>query len=209
METVTQLILNIIKSLGHWAYVIVFFGPFLECSVFLGLLVPGETVMLLAGALSALGTLETRLAFSLATVGAVLGDNLSYLLGQLVDQSYFEKRDRFLLVRREHIHRVNTFFDRHGGKTIFFGRFLTGFRSVAPFAAGLVKMEYRTFFLYNVAGAVLWSAVFFGLGYFFGKNWQEIESWLQRLWYVLALALAFYLAYRYRQRLERFWKKLL
>ncbi|MEJ2031515.1 MAG: DedA family protein [Deltaproteobacteria bacterium] len=209
METISRFILNTIRSLGPWAYAIIFLGPFLESSAFLGMLIPGETVMLFAGALCALGYLEIRLAFSLAAAGAILGDLLSFLLGHLVGRSYFEKREQFLKIRHEHIRRVDVFFEKHGGKTIFFGRFLTGFRSVGPFVAGMSKMRFHTFLLFNTTGALFWAAIFFSLGYLFGKNWQMIESWLQNLWYLLAIGLAAYLVYRYRGKLKKYWKEIL
>ncbi|NOY39958.1 MAG: phosphatase PAP2 family protein, partial [Nitrospirae bacterium] len=118
------------------------------------------------------------------SLGAVLGDSVGYSLGKAVGRGYFERHKRLLLLREKHILKVDRYFEKHGGKTIFFGRFVGFLRAlapfVAPFVAGMARMPYRRFLIYNVSGGILWSISFTLLGYFFGQSWQLIEKWSGR-----------------------------
>jgi membrane protein DedA with SNARE-associated domain/membrane-associated phospholipid phosphatase len=154
-----------IAVLGHWGYLLIFIPVFLESS---GLLVPGETMAVLAGFLSSQGFLE-------------IGDCLWVIaLGKFFGTAYFEKHHRLLFLKDKHIRKTEGYFKRHGGKTIFFGRFIGLLRVMAPFVAGMARMRYREFLVYNVAGGILWAVTFTLLGYFFGQSWRLIEKWAGR-----------------------------
>lgn len=178
--SIIEKLLAIISLLGHWVYLVIFLAAFLESSAFMGLLVPGESVVVVAGFLASQGTLELGDCLWVIALGAVLGDSVGYGLGKIIGRGYFEKHHKLLLLKEKHIQKVDGYFRRHGGKTIFFGRFIGLLRAMAPFVAGMSRMPYRSFALYNIAGGVIWSLTFTLLGYFFGQSWQLIEKWSGR-----------------------------
>src|SRR5512136_1992866 len=170
-------VLNVIGLLGHWGYLIIFIAAFLESAAFMGLLVPGESVVVLSGFLASQGYLEIGDLLWVVSLGAVLGDSVGYSLGRIIGKGYFESHKRLLFLKEKHLRKVDAYFQQHGGKTIFFGRFVGFLRAMAPFAAGMSSMPYKKFFIYNVTGGILWSISFTILGYFFEQSWQLIEKW--------------------------------
>jgi membrane protein DedA with SNARE-associated domain/membrane-associated phospholipid phosphatase len=193
-------LLNTVNILGHWGYLIIFTAAFLESSAFMGFLVPGESVVVLSGFLASQGYLEIGDLLWVVILGAVLGDSVGYGLGKTIGRGYFERHKRLLLLKEKHIQKVDAYFQRHGGKTIFFGRFVGFLRAMAPFAAGMSRMPYRRFFIYNLAGGILWSLTFTLLGYFFGQSWQLIEKWLGRTglfaFFILLIIIGFSFLYK-------------
>jgi membrane protein DedA with SNARE-associated domain/membrane-associated phospholipid phosphatase len=167
-------------QLGHWGYLIVFLMPFLESAAFTGLLVPGETVVVLAGFLSSQGYLDLGGCLWVISLAVILGDTAGYALGKKIGRGYFEKHRRLLFLKERHLKKTEEFFARHGGKTIFLARFTHLLRAMAPFVAGMSGMPYKKFVMFNIAGGIIWTAIFTLLGYFFGQSWQLIEKWAGR-----------------------------
>ena len=189
-----------IALLGHWGYLMIFLAAFLESSAFLGLLVPGESIVVLSGFLASHGYLEIGDCIWVITLGAVLGDSVGYALGGKIGRGYFEKHTRLLFLKERHLRRADVFFQRRGGRTIFFGRFIGFLRAMAPFAAGMSRMPYRRFLVYNIAGGMLWAIAFTFLGYFFGESWRLIDKWSGRAgvfaFFILLIVVGFGHAYR-------------
>jgi len=209
-------LLSIIGLLGHWGYLIIFVAAFFESSAFMGLLMPGESVVVLSGFLASQGYLEIGDLLWVVSLGAVLGDSVGYGLGKAIGRGYFERHKRLLFLKEKHLRRVDAYFQQHGGKTVFFGRFVGFLRAMAPFAAGMSRMPYRRFFIYNVTGGILWSVSFTLLGYFFGQSWRLIEKWSGRtgLFALLMLLVVVFFGYLYRTLVKRqaeiygwFWDK--
>lgn len=198
-------IVNIITLLGAWGYLIVFLAAFLESSAFLGLLIPGESIVVIAGVLASQGYLQLGYCIAVISLGAVLGDTVGYSLGRIFGRDYFERHGRLLFIKAKHLDKADNYFKRHGGKTIFFGRFIGFFRAMAPFAAGISKMPYGKFLIFNVTGGVLWATSFTLLGYFFALSWKATEQWVGRAGvFVFFLLLVFIgLAYLYKTLLKR------
>ena len=194
-----------ISLLGHWGYLIIFIAAFLESSAFMGLLVPGESVVVLSGFLASHGYLEIGDLLWVVILGAVLGDSVGYSLGKAIGRGYFERHKRLLFLKEKHLRKVDAYFQKHGGKTIFFGRFIGFLRAMAPFAAGMSRMSYRRFFIYNLAGGILWSVTFTLLGYFFGQSWRLIERWSGRtgVFALFVLLLLVFFSYLYRTLVKR------
>lgn len=169
-----------IGSLGHWGYLFIFLAPFLESSAFLGLIIPGESVVLLAGFLSSQGYLDLGDCIAVIAIGAILGDSVGYELGKSIGKKYFETHDRILLFKKKHLQKVESYFVKYGGATVFWGRLVHLLRAMAPFTAGMSGMPYRKFVLYNAAGGTIWAVIFTLVGYFFGQSWQLIDKWIGR-----------------------------
>jgi membrane protein DedA with SNARE-associated domain/membrane-associated phospholipid phosphatase len=198
-------VLNMIGLLGHWGYLIIFIAAFLESAAFMGLLVPGESIVVLSGFLASQGYLEIGDLLWVVSLGAVLGDSVGYSLGKAIGRGYFKRHKRLLFLKDKHFQRVDTYFRQHGGKTIFFGRFVGFLRAMAPFAAGMSRMPYGRFLVYNAAGGILWSACFILLGYCFGQSWQLIDKWAGRtgLFALFILLLIAGFSYLYRTLVKR------
>ena len=170
----------LLGQLADWGYYIVFAMAFLETSAFVGLLVPGETVVVIAGLAAATGSLRLDAVIGVASTGAVLGDTVGYFIGCHFGEAFFARYGRYLFFKPRYLRQSQRFFAAHGGKTVFFGRFVGYLRAFAPVVAGISRMPYHWFLLANVSGAIAWATAFTLIGYFVGGNWQTVERYLGR-----------------------------
>jgi undecaprenyl-diphosphatase len=173
-------LLHQVEGLGPWAYAIIMVITTLESSAFLGLIAPGESVVLFAGFLAERGILSLRVLFPLVALGAVLGDSLGYEIGRHLGRPWLLSHGHRFGMRPRHLERAEQFFDRHGPKAVFFGRWVGFARALVPFLAGSSRMRYRTFLLYNVLAAVSWGVVTLLIGYVAGASWRVVEKWIGR-----------------------------
>ncbi|HZR22067.1 MAG TPA: DedA family protein [Vicinamibacterales bacterium] len=157
---------------AHYGYAAVFLGVFLENT---GLPVPGETMVLAGGALAHAGHLSLAWVIVIAIVAAILGDNLGFYIGRNGGRRLVERFGAAIGVTRARLAEFDRFFDRHGSKTVFVARFITGLRVVCAVLAGGSGMPWPTFLFFNAAGAVVWSTTIAVVGYFLGKSWETIE----------------------------------
>lgn len=176
-------LLAALSRLGHWSYLFIFLGATLESAAFLGLFVPGEALVIFSGFLAARGLLDVGDLIVIVAAGAILGDSIGYELGRHLGRPWLVRYGRWVGLRAAHLERVDAFFARHGGKTVFLGRFVGFARALAPFVAGSSRMRYRQFLPYNVLGGILWSIGFVLVGYFCGASWQVAERWIGRARY--------------------------
>jgi undecaprenyl-diphosphatase len=168
----------LVPYLQQYGYATLFLITFLETSAFLGLVAPGETVIVLCGFYAYRGILDPWLVGAISIVGAILGDQVGYLLGRSYGQSLIKRFGRFFLFDEKRLMAAQKYYKKHGGKTVFIGRFMSILRSFGPVVAGIGKMPWRTFSLWSVASCIVWAAVFTILGYFFGKSWEVIENYI-------------------------------
>jgi len=168
-----------------YGYIIVFCGVMLENA---GLPVPGETILLAAGFFAAQRHFNLYSVMLVATGGAIIGDNLGYVAGRRLGRAFADRYGRYVFLTPARIKACEGFFAAHGDKTILVARFITGLRVFAAFFAGMSQMRWRTFFIYNAAGAVLWAVVISLVGYFFGHSWHLIHRWLGRAGVILLVA---------------------
>ena len=180
-------LIHLTGRIGNWAYLLVFLGATLESAAFLGLLIPGESLVLVAGFLAAQQVLDLDGVIVVVAIGAVLGDSIGYEMGRHLGRPALERYGPRLGLDAARIERADAFFARHGGKSVFLGRFVGFARALVPFMAGASRMPLRTFLPYNVSGAVLWSVCFVLLGYFLGAGWQGAQRWIGRASAVLGL----------------------
>lgn len=168
--------------LGYW---VAFFAAVVETVLGIGLLLPGSTLLLLLGALSADGYVDFGDLLWFAVAGAVLGDNFNYWLGQRYGNKWARSGVWFLTP--DHFEQARRFFDRHGAKSVFFGRFIPSVKEIVPFIAGTVGMHYRTFLLWNVLGAIGWGLQWVGGGYLFGQSLKLAQTWMSRAGMMLVI----------------------
>lgn len=174
-----------------WGYVIVGLATFLENSVGAGVIVPGETLVIVGGFYARIGELWLPGVATVAVVGAVLGDNLGYWLGRRFGRGFFERHGRKVMVTPERLATAERYYGQHGGVTVFLGRFIPVVRSVGFIAAGIARMEWKRFFLFDVAGALLWGVGHSTLGYALGASYQRWERYATPFGLALLVVLLF------------------
>ncbi|AOV17010.1 hypothetical protein BJI67_08010 [Acidihalobacter aeolianus] len=188
-----------IQALHGWIYWIALLAALAETVLVVGLFLPGSTLLLLLGALSASPGGPSFIGILLfAVVGATLGDNVNYWLGRRYGQRW--TREGLWLLRREHIEKTHTFFARHGGKSVFLSRFIPSLKEVAPFVAGTAGMSPRWFLLWNLLGALGWGLQWVGAGYVFARSLNLAQQWLSRSAIAIALLALFVLLLWYLRR---------
>ncbi|MCC7358189.1 MAG: DedA family protein [Anaerolineales bacterium] len=156
---------HLIETFG---YIGLFVIVFAESGLFFGFFLPGDSLLLTAGLFASNGVLDERLLLPIVFVAAVLGDNVGYWFGRKTGPPLF-KREKSLLFRPKNLEAARNFYEKHGGKTIILARFMPFIRTFAPIVAGAVDMNYRSFMLYNLAGAFLWGIGVTMAGFLLGR----------------------------------------
>lgn len=171
-------LLDLVSRLGNWSYLLIFVIAMLECAAFLGLVVPGESLMLACGFLSHQRVLMLDAVIVAGTLGAIIGDNIGYELGRRMGRGWLLAGGARVGLTEARVEAAEVFFERHGSKAVFLGRFVGYARALVPFVAGTSEMDHRVFMLYNALGAVIWAAGVTVLGYFVGASWRLAEAWI-------------------------------
>lgn len=161
-----------ITHLGPLAVVAVVFA---ESGLLIGFFLPGDSLLFTSGFLIQLGTFQWSIHAFVAVlfIAAVLGDNIGYSFGHKIGRKLFERpNSRFF--KKQYLEQAEAFFDTHGAKAIVLARFVPVVRTFTPIIAGVSKMHYKTFFIYNIIGGFLWTALFTYAGYYIGKQLQDM-----------------------------------
>jgi membrane protein DedA with SNARE-associated domain/membrane-associated phospholipid phosphatase len=178
------------SDLGDWTYALVGVLAFLETGAFVGLVFPGETAVILGGAIAGQG--ETSVVITIAVVWfcAWAGDSVSFLIGMRLGRGFVMRHGPKVRITRERFGQVEDYFQRHGGKTILVGRFIGLVRALAPFVAGSSRMRYRAFLPFSVLGTGLWSAAFVLVGYFLSQSLNQAADVAGRGTFVFGVTVA-------------------
>lgn len=181
-----NLLEDISNTLGAWTYLLVGLFAFAETGAFVGLVVPGETVMLLGGAVAGQGAIDIYLLIAIAWFAAWLGDTTSFFLGRKLGRNFVLDHGPKVGISHERFEKVEDYFGRHGGKTIFIGRFISLVRAFAPFIAGSSGMQYRAFVPYSILGTGLWATAHILVGYFFSRSIETAGKYAAKGAFLLA-----------------------
>jgi membrane-associated protein len=158
-----------IQTFGPWLYVILFLIIFCETGLVVTPILPGDSLLFAVGALSARPDgLNLPLALALLSTAAILGDTVNYWIGAYAGPKVFHKKESRWF-NPKHLERAHAFYEKYGGKTIIIARFVPIIRTFAPFVAGIGRMTYTRFLVYNVSGGLLWVGLCILGGYFFGN----------------------------------------
>jgi membrane protein DedA with SNARE-associated domain len=177
----------IVDLFARYGYAVVFVGVFLENA---GLPVPGETALLAGAALSRSGALFLPWVVATAIVAAIFGDNIGFLIGRRGGRALLDRFGSKLGLTPDRLVEFDRFFDKHGAKTVFIARFVTGLRVVGAVLAGASGLPWGRFLLYNATGAVAWATTFGAVGYFLAYSWETLEEWIGRSGLALLAAVA-------------------
>jgi membrane-associated protein len=156
----------ILESYGAWTYLILFLIIFCETGLVVTPFLPGDSLLFTAGAFAASGSLSLVTLLVILLAAAILGDTANYWVGHFLGPRLVA---RGRLIKPEHLAKTERFYQRYGAKTIVIARFVPIVRTLAPFVAGLGKMSYGHFMLYNAAGGTLWVILCTVAGYLFGN----------------------------------------
>jgi membrane-associated protein len=158
----------VLQAYGAFTYAILFLIIFCETGLVVTPFLPGDSLLFVIGALSAQGGLDITTVFILLSLAAVSGNMVNYHIGRLVGPKIFHRENvRFL--NSAYLDKTRRFYERHGGKTIVIARFMPIIRTFAPFVAGIGRMHYGRFTVYNILGCIAWLASFILGGYYFGN----------------------------------------
>jgi membrane-associated protein len=176
MQTAIDVILHLdshvaawVEAFGPWLYLILFAVIFCETGLVITPFLPGDSLLFTVGAVASTTTnLSVPLVIGLLIFAAVLGDAVNYMAGCYIGPRVFTS-ERSWLLNKKHLMRTHRFYEKYGGKTIVIARFVPIVRTFAPFVAGIGKMEYHRFAIYNIAGGAVWVLAFVIAGYKFGN----------------------------------------
>jgi membrane protein DedA with SNARE-associated domain/membrane-associated phospholipid phosphatase len=170
----------ILSLSGGWALAVVFLGPALEASVFLGIVFPGEIAVILGGVLASSGRVSLVSVLLAAVLGAIVGDTVGYWVGREWGRQilrWIGRRLPFLKHRVDKdIERARAFIRKRGGIAVLVGRFAAALRATVPGLAGMSDLHYPTFLAYNAVGGLIWGTSFVLLGYFAGEAWKRVAN---------------------------------
>ncbi|MDH4233552.1 MAG: DedA family protein [Gallionella sp.] len=160
-------LLTLTQQYGMWVYGILFLIIYCETGLVITPFLPGDSLLFVAGALCGMGALQLEWLVPLLILASFSGDNTNYWIGRLVGMRLLKRTNG--LIKREHIDKTHAFYEKHGGKTILFARFLPIIRTFAPFVAGIGLMRYQLFMLFSALGSMAWVGSLTVAGYFFGN----------------------------------------
>ncbi|MDP1854341.1 MAG: DedA family protein [Candidatus Omnitrophota bacterium] len=196
-----QYLTAITHSYGLWVYLFLFLIIFAETGFVVTPFLPGDSLLFMVGAISALGSLNIFAVFITLSLAAILGDSLNYAMGKIIGYKIF-KCNNARFFKKEHLDLTQKFYEKHGAKTIILARFVPIVRTFAPFLAGVGKMDYAKFIVYNISGGIAWVAIFvfggFSLGNIpFVKNNFSLAALIIIFVSILPIAIKF-LKYRFK-----------
>jgi membrane-associated protein len=171
---------ELIRWGGYFVLVAIVFA---ETGLLIGFCLPGDSLLVTAGLIAAVeGTLHIGLLNLLLCIAAIAGDSVGYAIGYHMGPKLFRKDDS-LFFNKQHIVRTQKFYDKHGPKTIVIARFVPIVRTFAPTLAGVGRMSYKKFLIYNIAGGIGWVTSMTLTGYFLGRSIPDVEKKIH--WIVL------------------------
>lgn len=161
-------LVELVTQYGVWTYAILFLIIFCETGLVVMPFLPGDSLIFAVGALAAKEALNVYGVTILMIIAAIIGDTLNYWIGHRLGPKVFRSESSRWL-NRQHLERTHQFYEKYGGKTIIIARFMPIIRTFAPFVAGIGRMSYGQFLIYNVVGGILWIVIFMLAGFWFGN----------------------------------------
>jgi len=198
---------NLVLLIKAAGYLGIFGIVFAESGLFFGFFLPGDSLLFTAGFLASQHYLNIYLLVPLIFLGALLGDNVGYFIGNKMGKKVFHKPDsRFF--KQEYRERAEEFYKKHGSKTIILARFIPFIRTFAPLLAGVGKMNYKKFLFFDILGSLFWSASITLMGFFLGNIIPNVDHYiLPIILGIIIISLSPSLVFAARQQLLKYFKK--
>lgn len=174
-----------VQEFGTAVYIVLFLVIFVETGLVAFPFLPGDSLLFTAGLFCKSGQLDLTILLPLLFIAAILGDNINYWVGRKIGLNVFSVSFRGKpLVKKEYLDKTSLFFEKHGTKAIIMARFVPFVRTFAPFAAGVAKMKYRTFVIYDLLGGAMWVGSMLFAGYLLGE-----VTWIREHVDLMAIAI--------------------
>lgn len=173
---------DLVERYGLWIYAILFIIVFCETGLVVTPFLPGDSLLFASGVTAGAGLMGYGAVMAVLLAAGILGDAINYFIGRHVGPAIFRKDTR--LIKKEHLLKAHAFYEKHGGKAIVLARFIPIIRTFAPFVAGIALMQPHTFFVFNIAGCILWVGLLVSAGYFLGNI-----SWVQENFSLIVYAI--------------------
>jgi membrane-associated protein len=175
-----KLIALLSTSMTGWlGYLLLFLVVFAESGLLVGFFLPGDSLLFTVGIVAGAGKLQIGTIIAMLAAASIIGDGIGFLLGSTLGYRLFQN-PRSRIFRREYLDRTHAFYERHGGKTIIYAKFVPIIRTFAAFIAGVGKMNYARFLTFNIVGAIGWVTLMITLGYklggipFIRQNFEKV-----------------------------------
>ncbi len=183
--------IHTLEELIIWGgYALLFAIVFAETGLFAGFFLPGDSLLITAGLISASGNLDLPLVIATLFFGAIMGDSTGYFIGSQLQRALFDKKEtRFF--RKEYLEKTEKFYEKHGSKAVFLARFVPVVRSFSATLAGVAKMPYPVFLFYSVSGSIVWVVSFTLMGYFLATLFPDLVDLLH---YIIAAGIVIIIA---------------
>jgi len=189
---------------------LLFFVVFAETGLLLGFFLPGDSLLFTAGLLCGTGIFHTSIDMLLLglCISGITGNVAGYWFGKKIGGRLFMKNDS-LIFKKKYVTMTSDFYKRHGGKTLILGRFLPIIRTFAPILAGVIKIDFKKFMLYNIVGCVAWVASLTLIGYFLGKEYPQVKDYLEYiiLFLIVITSIPVVITYRKEQESSKSYKQ--
>ncbi|MEK7626154.1 MAG: VTT domain-containing protein [Patescibacteria group bacterium] len=169
--------IEITEILQNGGLIVIALILFAETGLLVGFFLPGDTLLLAAGILVASGTFSFATLLPVIVISTILGNIVGYEIGHRAGPRLFQKEDSKIF-RKEYLERAEQFYEKHGGKTILFARFIPIIRTFAPIVAGIGKMDKKLFNFYNILGGIVWGVGVTLIGYYFGSKIPNIDHYI-------------------------------
>lgn len=162
-------LLSFVGQYGAWTYFFLFLIIFCETGLVIMPFLPGDSLLFAAGSIAAHNShvLEIKLLFATLMIASILGNKLNFIIGRSIGPRIF-KANTSRLFNKNYLRQAHLYYEKHGGKTIIYARFLPIIRTFAPFVAGIAYMNITRFTLYNIISAFIWIGSLLAAGYFLG-----------------------------------------
>lgn len=178
----------IIQHFGVWSYALLFLIIFAETGFVVTPFLPGDSLLFAAGTFAAVGSFNLWWLMAALILAAIIGDSVNYAAGKLIGEKAFQG-NHSRIFKKEYLERTHRFYEKYGGKTIVLARFVPIVRTFAPFVAGVGRMNYLHFLVYNVTGGILWVLLFTVTGFWFGNMPVIRENFSLTIFIIIILSL--------------------
>ncbi|QRN40833.1 MAG: DedA family protein [Neisseriaceae bacterium] len=176
----------LVQNYDEWIYLILFVIVFCETGLIITPFLPGDSLIFAAASIATIGGMNIYLLWGILVIAAIVGDAVNFSIGKYFGEMIPFHNPDSKIFKQKYLIQTQTFYEKHGGKTIVIARFIPIIRTFTPFIAGMGQMNYSQFFLYNIVGALLWVTIFCLLGYFFG-NTEIVQNNLSLILIVIIL----------------------
>lgn len=173
-----SILTHLANYINQYGYIAIGVFAFLECSLFVGIFVPGESLIVIGGLFASRGNLDLVLLWAIAFICAYLGDIVGYIIGYVFGKKVVKTIGKRFGYKEKHFQKAHDFFEKWGILAVIGGRFLSIFRALIPATVGTVKYSMSKFFIFDLIGSFLWVSTFVLIGYFAGESWHILEKYI-------------------------------